>query len=51
MTMLIVTALWSPGTAKMFSQASSVKPCHTKLLLPAGSLKLNRAMTTTGSIR
>ena len=51
MTRLIVTALCRPGTPKMFSQASIEKPCHTKLLLPAGSLKLNSAMTKTGAIR
>ena len=49
--MLIVTASCSPDTSKMLSHASIVKPCHTKLLLPAGSLKLNRAMTATGAIR
>ena len=51
MIRLIVTALWRPGTEKMLSQASIENPCHTKLLLPAGSLKLNSAMTKTGAIR
>ena len=48
---LMVTALWRPGIPKMLSQALRLNPCHTKLLLPDGLLKLNRAITMTGSIR
>ena len=44
-------ALQAGRRRAVFSQASSEKPCQTKLHLPAGSLKLNRAMTATGSIR
>jgi hypothetical protein len=49
------TLVWTTsnncGTAKGCNHASSVKPCHATLLLPGGSLKLNRAMTATGNIR
>ena len=49
--MLIATALSSPATPNGSSHAASVNPCHTKLDLPAGSLKLNRIITATGAIR
>ena len=43
--------LAGPATPNGSSQAASVNPCHTKLDLPAGLLKLKRIITATGAIR
>ena len=51
MRRLANTASPSPGRPSGLSQASMEKPCQVRLARPAGSLKLNAIMTSTGSAR